>query len=86
MDRPELRTIQDLILDFIKPYTETNVGSILISDIENLAKQLQDLLPDEERYKELKEELRVGNALTAKLTDRCRELEAQEEVIRKQGK
>jgi len=34
------REIQNMILDFIKPYMEANVGSILIIDIEQLAKEI----------------------------------------------
>ncbi len=41
------------------------------------------LIPDIE---ELKEELRVGNILTAELTDKCRELELQIEEAKKQYK
>jgi len=44
MDRiEEVKKIHNLILDFIKPYTETNVGSILMSDIDKLAQQIYEL-------------------------------------------
>ncbi len=37
------RDVQNLILDFIKPYMETTVGSILMSDIDELTAEICQL-------------------------------------------
>jgi len=44
---PKLRTINNLILDFMKPYIDSNVGSIFLSDVDKLSKKIMGVIESE---------------------------------------
>lgn len=91
LDRPELRKkiaegfISDDAmngLSWLTEYNRTPTWLELDRFIRALGYSKVALIPD---IDELKEELRVGNQLTATLTDKCRELELRVEEAKKEG-
>ena len=81
MDKPELRVAKYLFTMMLPLSKWNKANKELRESFLSSARKLLSLLPDIE---ELNGELRVGNQLTATLTDKCRALELQIEEVKRE--